>query len=61
MQVIFLRYLATFNLSYLYVCTNKTIICIIAMETPRQFITAVINLRGVSTNKTIITYNLFYK
>ena len=24
------------------------------METPRKFITAVINLRGVSTNKTII-------
>ena len=26
------------------------------METPRKFITAVINLRGVSTNKTIIYF-----
>ena len=26
------------------------------METPRKFITAVINLRGVSTNKTIICF-----
>jgi hypothetical protein len=26
------------------------------VETPRKFITAVINLRGVSTNKTIIDF-----
>ena len=26
------------------------------METPRKFITVVINLRGVSTNKTIICF-----
>jgi hypothetical protein len=26
------------------------------VETPRKFITAVINLRGVSTNKTIIYF-----
>jgi hypothetical protein len=26
------------------------------VETPRKFITAVINLRGVSTNKTIICF-----
>jgi hypothetical protein len=26
------------------------------METPRKFITAVINLRGVSTNKAIICF-----
>jgi hypothetical protein len=26
------------------------------VETPRKFITAVINLRGVSTNKTIVCF-----
>jgi hypothetical protein len=29
-------------------------IIVLFVETPRKFITAVINLRGVSTNKTII-------
>jgi hypothetical protein len=29
-------------------------IIVLFVETPREFITAVINLRGVSTNKTII-------
>jgi hypothetical protein len=28
------------------------------VETPRKFITAVINLRGVSTNKTIVILGL---
>ena len=31
-------------------------IIVLFVETPRKFITAVINLRGVSTNKTIISY-----
>ena len=30
------------------------LIIVLFVETPRKFITAVINLRGVSTNKTII-------
>jgi hypothetical protein len=33
-------------------------IMVLFVETPRKFITAVINLRGVSTNKTIIKYIL---
>jgi hypothetical protein len=32
-------------------------IIVLFVETPRKFITAVINLRGVSTNKTIIVNN----
>jgi hypothetical protein len=32
-------------------------IIVLFVETPRKFITAVINLRGVSTNKTIINYS----
>jgi hypothetical protein len=31
-------------------------IIVLFVETPRKFITAVINLRGVSTNKTIICF-----
>jgi hypothetical protein len=31
-------------------------IIVLFVETPRKFITAVINLRGVSTNKTIIYF-----
>jgi hypothetical protein len=31
---------------------NSSVVC----ETPRKFITAVINLRGISTNKTIIVF-----
>ena len=37
----------------------KTISChiiVLFVETPRKFITAVINLRGVSTNKTIVCF-----
>jgi hypothetical protein len=34
-------------------------IIVLFVETPRKFITAVINLRGVSTNKTIIIYEYF--
>jgi hypothetical protein len=34
-------------------------IIVLFVETPRKFITAVINLRGVSTNKTIIIFVLF--
>jgi hypothetical protein len=34
--------------------TYVTYIIVLFVETPRKFITAVINLRGVSTNKTII-------
>jgi hypothetical protein len=45
-------------LSSLYVCMAIKYIIVLFVETPRKFITAVINLRGVSTNKTII-YNLF--
>ena len=41
--------------SSLYVCMAiNHIIIVLFVETPRKFITAVINLRGVSTNKTII-------
>ena len=32
------------------------LIIVLFVETPRKFITAVINLRGVSTNKTIICF-----
>jgi hypothetical protein len=35
-------------------------IIVLFVETPRKFITAVINLRGVSTNKTIIYFMEFY-
>jgi hypothetical protein len=35
---------------------NKHCIIVLLVETPRKFITAVINLRGVSTNKTIIYF-----
>jgi hypothetical protein len=42
-------------LSSLYVCMAIKYIIVLFVETPRKFITfAVINLRGVSTNKTII-------
>jgi hypothetical protein len=34
----------------------KKSIIVLFVETPRKFITAVINLRGVSTNKTIIDF-----
>jgi hypothetical protein len=33
---------------------------VLFVETPRKFITAVINLRGISTNKTIIKLTLQY-
>ena len=33
---------------------NVKYIIVLFVETPRKFITAVINLRGVSTNKTIM-------
>jgi hypothetical protein len=33
---------------------NVEYIIVLFVETPRKFITAVINLRGVSTNKTIM-------
>jgi hypothetical protein len=36
-------------------------IIVLFVETPRKFITAVINLRGVSTNKTIILLQLVDK
>jgi hypothetical protein len=39
-------------LSSLYVCMAIKYIIVLFVETPRKF--AVINLRGVSTNKTII-------
>jgi hypothetical protein len=35
---------------------NTIYIIVLFVETPRKFITAVINLRGVSTNKTIIYF-----
>ena len=38
----------------LYVCMAIKHIIVLFVETPRKFIAAVINLRGVSTNKTII-------
>ena len=41
------------ELSSLYVCMAIKHIIVLFVETPRKFITAVINLRGVSTNKTI--------
>jgi hypothetical protein len=41
------------TLSSLYVCMAIKHIIVLFVETPRKFITAVINLRGVSTNKTI--------
>jgi hypothetical protein len=40
---------------YVHVNNINTII-VLFVETPRKFITAVINLRGVSTNKTIICF-----
>jgi hypothetical protein len=46
-------------LSSLYVCMAIKHIIGLFLETPRKFITAVINLRGISTNKTIIS-SLFY-
>jgi hypothetical protein len=42
------------GLSSLYVCMAIKHIIVLFVETPRKFITAVIDLRGVSTNKTII-------
>jgi hypothetical protein len=36
--------------------TTLVHIIVLFVETPRKFITAVINLRGVSTNKTIIYF-----
>jgi hypothetical protein len=44
----------------LYVCMAIKHIIVLFVETPRKFITAVINLRGVSTNKTIIYFMEFY-
>jgi hypothetical protein len=41
-------------ISSLYVCMAIKHIIVLFVETPRKFITAVINLRGVFTNKTII-------
>jgi hypothetical protein len=35
-------------------------IIVLFVETPRKFITAVINVRGVSTNKTIIHLLIVY-
>jgi hypothetical protein len=35
-------------------------VIVLFVETPRKFITAVINLRGVSTNKTIIECLVVY-
>ena len=43
------------NISSLYVCIAIKHIIVLFVETPRKFITAVINLCGVSTNKTIIS------
>ena len=61
------RRISDFKLSSLYVCMPTKYIIVLFVETPRKFITAklsirkpgsssvlVINLRGVSTNKTII-------
>ena len=36
-------------LSFLYVCMVNTIYLVSFVETPRKFIIAIINLRGVST------------
>ena len=47
-------------LSSLYVCMAIKYIIVLFVKTPRKFITAVINLRGVSTNKTII-FHVIYK
>jgi hypothetical protein len=41
-------------ISSLYVCMVRKYIIVLFVETPRKFTTAVINLRGVSTKKTII-------
>jgi hypothetical protein len=38
------------------IMTYTRFIIVLFVETPRKFITAVINLRGVSTNKTIIYF-----
>jgi hypothetical protein len=40
----------------LKISTTFGYIIVLFVETPRKFITAVINLRGVSTNKTIIYF-----
>ena len=47
------RYL---DISFLYVCMVNTIYLLSFVETPRKFIIAIINLRGVSTklNKYVI-------
>jgi hypothetical protein len=37
-------------------CQQFNVIIVLFVETPRKFITAAINLRGVSTNKTIICF-----
>ena len=42
-------YPGIFNLSFLYVCMVNTIYLLSFVETPRKFINAIINLRGVST------------
>ena len=47
------------DVSSLYVCMAIKYIIVLFVETPRKFITAVINLRGVSTNKTIIKIDVF--
>ena len=47
-------YIYYIDLSSLYVCMAIKYIIVLFVETPRKFITAVINLRGVSTNTTII-------
>ena len=43
-------------ISSLYVYMAIKHIIVLFVETPRNFITAVIKLRGVSTNKTIIVF-----
>ena len=50
--------LISIGLSPLYVCMAIKHIIVLFVETPRKFIAAVINLRGVSTNKTIISIGL---
>jgi hypothetical protein len=42
------------RLSNFYLYKQSKFIIVLFVETPRKFIAAVINLRGISTNKTII-------
>ena len=46
-------------LSFLYVCMVNTIYLLRFVETPRKFIIAIINLRGVSTKLNKYIRNLF--